>query len=58
MPMLFPLGLGTHNMSKLFGYLALSAVWGVVSLYLLTVTVRLLGLLYFTSKEKLGWFNR
>ncbi len=58
LPMLFPRGLSTHNMSKLFAFLALKAFWGVGSLYLLTVSMRLLGLLYFTNKEKLGWFNR
>jgi hypothetical protein len=58
LPMLFPRGLSTHNMTKLFAFLALNAFWGIGSLYLLTVSMRLLGLLYFTNKEKLGWFNR
>jgi hypothetical protein len=30
-------------------------VWSLVSVYLLTVTTRILGLLYRTQKDKLGW---
>jgi len=29
-----------------------------MSVYLLTVNMRILGLLYVTKKQKLGWFNR
>jgi hypothetical protein len=58
LPLLFPLGLSTHNMTKLFAFIAIKGVWGIGSLYLLTVSMRFLGLLYFTNKEKLGWFNR
>jgi len=57
-PELFPRGLSTHNMAKLFGYLATSAFWSVVSLYLLTVAMHILGLLYVSKKEKLGWLDR
>jgi hypothetical protein len=33
-------------------------VLGFVSLYLLTVEMRILGLLYLINKDRLGWFNR
>jgi hypothetical protein len=29
-----------------------------VSVYLLTVSMRILGLLYVTNKQKFGWFDR
>ncbi len=56
-PALFPRGLSTHSMSKLLMMLGIKAVWGVASLYLLTVNARILGLLYVTKKEKLGWLS-
>jgi hypothetical protein len=34
---------------------ALSALWALISIYLLTVTMRILGVLYVTKKHKLGW---
>ena len=55
--LLFPRGLGTHNIAKLLGFIGVKALWGVGSLYLLTVNARLLGLLYVTRKEKLGWLT-
>jgi hypothetical protein len=55
MPSLFPRGLSTHSTSKLLGYLAFNAFWGIAGLYLLTVQVRILGLLYLTKKNQLGW---
>jgi hypothetical protein len=58
LPLLFPRGLSTHSMPKLFAYLAASGFWSLVSLYLLTVGMRILGLLYLTKKEKLGWLDR
>jgi hypothetical protein len=33
-------------------------VFGFVGLYLLTVEMRILGVLYLANKERLGWFNR
>lgn len=33
-------------------------VWALLSVYLLTVTMRILGLFYNSSKQKLGWFSR
>ena len=31
LPMLFPSGLSTHNMAKLFAFIALKAFWGIGS---------------------------
>jgi FHA domain len=55
---LFPRGLTTHSMSKLFGYLAIKAFWGIANIYLMVVVVRILGLLYLTRKQKLAWLKR
>lgn len=33
-------------------------LWAFIGMYLLTVSMRVLGLLYLTNKEKLGWFGR
>jgi hypothetical protein len=55
---LFPRGLATHSMSKLFGYLAIKAFWGTANIYLIVVIVRILGLLYLTKKQKLAWLKR
>jgi hypothetical protein len=35
----------------------IKAVLGLISVYLLTVTMRILGLFYNASKDKLGWFS-
>jgi len=53
---LFPRGLATHSATKLFGYLGGQAFWSFTGLYLLTVGVHILGLLYLTKKDKLGWY--
>jgi hypothetical protein len=58
LPLIFPRGVGTHSMSKLFGYLGAQAFWGIFSLYLLTVGIRILGLLFYSKREKLGWLDR
>jgi len=55
---LFPRGLATHSMSKLFGYLAIKAFWGTANIYLIVIIVRILGLLYLTRKQKLAWLKR
>ena len=47
----------TRDMSVLFMALGFRAVWSFISVYLLTVSMRILGLLYITKKHKLGWFN-
>ena len=51
----FPKGLATHSAAKLAGMFAAQAFWGLASLYLLTVGMRILGLLYATRREKLCW---
>jgi len=50
--------LSTRDMSVLFIALGVQAAWAFLSVYLLTVNMRVLGLLYNANKEKLGWFSR
>jgi len=47
----------TRDMSMMFMAFGLGAVWSLVSVYLLTVSMRILGLLYVTNKQKFGWFG-
>jgi hypothetical protein len=49
--------LSTRDMSVLFISLAIQGAWGLASIYLLTVNMRILGLLYNKKKEKFGWFS-
>jgi hypothetical protein len=49
--------LSTHNMSVLLTALAIKAAWAFVSMYLLVVSIRILGLLYISKKQKFGWFS-
>ncbi len=53
----FPRGLTTHSMPKLFAYLGAEGFWKLAAVYLLAVNMRILGLLYLTKKQKLGWFD-
>ncbi len=48
----------TRDMSVLFLSLGMQAAWAFADIYLLTVSMRILGLLYITKKHKLGWFSR
>src|ERR1035438_8365466 len=48
----------TRDMSTLFLSFCLRAVWCLISVYLLTVSMRTLGLLYVSNKQKIGWFDR
>jgi hypothetical protein len=50
-------GYHTRDMSVLFMTIGVRAVWSLLSVYLLTVGMRILGLLYATKKEKFGWFS-
>lgn len=50
-------GYHTRDMSVLFMTLGMRALWSLLSIYLLTVGMRILGLLYLTKKEKFGWFS-
>jgi hypothetical protein len=45
----------TRSIAEMFLMFGLRAIWAFLSVYLLTVTVRILGLLYLTKREKLGW---
>jgi hypothetical protein len=47
----------TRDMSALYQSLGLRALWSLASVYLLTVSMRTLGLLYVTNKQKFGWFD-
>jgi hypothetical protein len=47
----------TRDMSVLFLTFGIRAVWSLVSIYLLTVSMRILGLLYVTNKQRFGWFD-
>jgi pSer/pThr/pTyr-binding forkhead associated (FHA) protein len=48
----------TKDMSTLLTSMGIKAAVGVVTVYLLCVTMRILGLFYNASKQKLGWFAR
>jgi hypothetical protein len=48
--------LTTRRMDRLFTSFGVRALWSFASIYLLTVNMRILGLLYVTKKKKLGWF--
>jgi uncharacterized membrane protein len=46
----------TRSMSTLFIAFGVRALWAFASIYLLVVCMRILGLLYVTKKDKIGWF--
>jgi hypothetical protein len=46
----------TTSMSVMFMSFGIQMVWSLVKVYLLTVNMRIMGLLYATQKEKLGWY--
>jgi hypothetical protein len=45
----------TTDMSVMFIAIGFRMIWSFISVYLLTVNMRILGLLYAAQKEKLGW---
>lgn len=45
----------TTSMAEMFLMFALRVLWAFISVYLLTVTMRILGVLYVTKKDRLGW---
>jgi hypothetical protein len=49
--------LRTHDENTFLVAIAIQAVWALLSVYLLVVTMRILGLFYNASKRTLGWFN-
>ena len=55
---LSPAQLTTHSFANLFLIFGARAISNFIGLYLFTVNMRVLGLLYLTKREKLGWFNR
>jgi Inner membrane component of T3SS, cytoplasmic domain len=46
----------TTSISVMFLSFGIKLVWSLIKVYLLTVNMRILGLLYLTQKEKLGWY--
>lgn len=48
----------TRDMSVMFAAFGFRAIWAFISIYLLTVGMRFLGILYVTQRHKLGWFRR
>lgn len=47
----------TRNISVLLISLGVQAAWALASVCLLSVNLRILGLLYNAKKEKFGWFS-
>ncbi|HEY3857064.1 MAG TPA: hypothetical protein VGO67_21990 [Verrucomicrobiae bacterium] len=47
----------THDMNVFFMAIAYQAIWALLSVYLLTVMMRILGLFYNSTKKQLGWFS-
>jgi len=52
---LAPRALFASSMGEMFLMFGLRAFWAFVSVYLLTVTTRILGVLYATKRDRLGW---
>ncbi|HWI58997.1 MAG TPA: FHA domain-containing protein [Bacillota bacterium] len=50
-------GYATRSMAELFLTFGLRTFWNFASVYLLTVSMRILGVLYVTKKQKLAWFD-
>ena len=50
------LTLTTHSGSVFMMALGFKMIWSFIKVYLLTVNMRIMGLLYLTQKEKLGWY--
>ena len=55
---LFPEGSTIHSMAGLFAMLASMSFVSFATLYFLILGVHLLGLVFVTQKEKLGWLHR
>ncbi len=53
----FPHGMSTDSIPELLGLVGVKIVWSLVSIYLLVVNTRILGLLYLSKKDKLGWIG-
>lgn len=54
----FPKGLMTDSIPEFLAWVGLKFFWGLVGVYLLIVNTRILGMLYLSKKDKLGWIGR
>ena len=54
----FAEGLSTTSIKKFFLMIGLFVALVVFGFYLITVSVRVLGLLFVTKRDKLGWYER
>lgn len=50
-------GYETRDMSELLIGFGIRAFWSLASVYLLTVSMRILGLLYLINRQAFGWFE-
>ncbi|HWV98106.1 MAG TPA: FHA domain-containing protein [Candidatus Acidoferrum sp.] len=50
-------GYATRDMSELLIGFGIRAFWSLASIYLLTVSMRILGTLYLTNRRSFGWFD-
>ncbi len=50
-------GLMTKSVNEFMVAAGIQMIWAVISVYLLVVTMRILGLFYNSSKQKLGWYS-
>lgn len=48
----------TRSVGEMVTIIGLRMVWSLIGMYLLTVSMRILGLLYVSYKTRLGWFAR
>lgn len=51
------LALRTHDVHRFLLLAGFQMMWALLSVYLLTVTMRILGLFYNSSKRQLGWYS-
>jgi hypothetical protein len=57
MKYLFPRGMMTESIPELLAMFGMKFLWSLVGVYLLIVKTRVLGLLYWCKKGKLGWIG-
>jgi hypothetical protein len=50
-------GMSTDSIPELLGLVGVKFVWSLVSIYLLVVNTRILGVLYLSKKDKLAWIG-
>jgi hypothetical protein len=55
---IFPEGWLTHSVPELFAMVGALVLHGFMTLYMLIVTVHILGLLYVARKDRLAWLDR